>query len=122
MLNNLCSMLNICVEQDTGGKAGEAFESRRDTRMIYAALKGLRNADAEHDATEKATKQVPTLTPPLSKDTKIGELKAHAKTAKDACSGVDDLKASFAAFTSTFDDAAKQALQGISEADSIGSA
>ena len=45
MLNNLCSMLNICVEQHTGGKAGEAFESRRDTRLIYMALRGLRDGN-----------------------------------------------------------------------------
>jgi hypothetical protein len=122
LLNNLTSMLSISVEQHTGGKAGEAFESRRDTRLIHMALKGLHDADAKHEATEKAMKQVPTLSAPVSKDTKIGDLKAHAKTAKDACSGVDDLKASYTAFTSTFDDAAKQALQGISEADSIASA
>ena len=122
MLNNLTSMLNICVEQHTGGKAGEAFESRRDTRLIYMALRGLRDSGTMHAATEKVVQQVPAAASPLSKDTKIGDLKAHAKAAKDVCSGVDDLKASYEAFTSAFDDAAKQALLGMSEADSIGSA
>ncbi len=46
MLNNLITMTNICVEQHTGGKAGEAYESRRDNRLIYTALQGLRNGPA----------------------------------------------------------------------------
>lgn len=45
MLNNLISMTNICVEQHTGGKAGEAYESRRDNRLIYMALRGLRDGN-----------------------------------------------------------------------------
>ena len=45
MLNNLIDMTNICVEQHTGGKAGEAYESRRDNRLIYMALRGLRDGN-----------------------------------------------------------------------------
>lgn len=41
MLNNLIRMTHLCVEQHTGGKAGEAYESRRDCRLIHGALKGL---------------------------------------------------------------------------------
>jgi hypothetical protein len=42
-LSNLVNLTAINVEQHTGGKAGEAYESRRDTRLIYQALRGLRD-------------------------------------------------------------------------------
>ena len=45
MLNNLISMTHICVEQHTGGKAGEAYESRRDCRLIHMAMRGLRDGN-----------------------------------------------------------------------------
>jgi hypothetical protein len=41
MLTNLINYTNICLQQHTGGKAGEAYESRRDWRLIYMALRGL---------------------------------------------------------------------------------
>jgi fibronectin-binding autotransporter adhesin len=46
LLNDLVDFDNIIVEQHTGGKAGEAFESRRGTRLINMALKGLRAQQA----------------------------------------------------------------------------
>lgn len=41
MLNNLIRMISLCVHQHTGGRAGEAYESRRDCRNIWNALRGL---------------------------------------------------------------------------------
>ena len=55
MVNNLISMTNICLEQHTGGKSGEAYESRRDNRLILMALRGLRdgNTTAKPRATQR---------------------------------------------------------------------
>lgn len=47
MLTNLINYTNICLQQHTGGKAGEAYESRRDWRLIYMALRGLFDGQAK---------------------------------------------------------------------------
>jgi hypothetical protein len=53
MLNNLCAMLHVSVEQHTGDKAGEP-SSRRDTRMILKALRELKASEAHVDSASKA--------------------------------------------------------------------
>ena len=61
MVNNLISMTNIPVEQHTEGKSGEAYESRRDHRLIYMALRGLiRNGDT---TAKPAATQRPGMSP-----------------------------------------------------------
>jgi hypothetical protein len=122
MLKNLVSMLNICVEQHTGGKAGEAFESRRDTRLIHLALKGLQTADAAHQKAEKAVKDFPEMSRQQWEDRRIGDMKLHAKAARDASRAADGLQSAFDGFTTAFDDASADAVKGIAMADQDNSA
>jgi hypothetical protein len=122
MLSNLCSMLSICVEQHTGGKAGEAFGSRRDTRLILMALKGLRDAGTQHDEAGKAMKKLSEPPKPISEKTPISDISDYARHARSAIAGVDDVTLAYRAFALSVDDGAEQALQGFAEADSAASA
>ena len=117
MLNNLISMTTIAVEQHTGGKAGAANESRRDNRLIYLALKGLRDGNRPLDGAASATTKLPRLLKPLTEKTPISELNSRAEDAKAACTAASEIRAAFDAFVSAFDDASKVAAEGFSEAE-----
>jgi hypothetical protein len=122
MLSNLCAMLNICVEQHTGGKAGDAFDSRRDMRLIHMALTRLRDAGTQHDEAGKAMKKLPASPKPISDKTPISDISDYAKDTRTASAGVDDVTQAYQAFALSVNDGAEQALQGFAEADGAASA
>ena len=117
MLNNLIEMTRISVEQHTGGKPGEAYESRRDTRLIYMALRGLRESSGPLGTAEKAMAKGPKPPRPISEKTPIIDIVEQAQQAKTACSMLDEARAAFDEFASGFEDSRKVAVQGFAEAE-----
>jgi hypothetical protein len=117
MLSNLVSMTNICVEQHTGGKAGEALESRRDTRLIHAALQGLRNGQGPLDKAAKGVAKLPPPSKPVTEATSISDLGDHAKDAEAARGAANDISAAFVEFESELEDSCKIAMQGFAAAE-----
>ena len=55
MLNNLIKITSDCCEQHTGGKAGEAYPSRRDQRLIKMALCGLRDGNQKTESASSSS-------------------------------------------------------------------
>ncbi len=122
MLSNLVSMTHICVEQHTGGKAGEAFESRRDTRLIHMALQGLRDGHAPLDKAAKGVVRLPRPSKPVTEATPISDLGDHAREAQTACGIADEIRAAFSEFGSGLEDSSKIAMQGFAAAEDSDSA
>ena len=101
MLDRLISMTNIGVEQHTGGKSGDAYESQRNNRLMQMAVKSLLDSKNTAAKAQKTIAQLGRQFSPFSPKTRVSELdklysglQSDLKALKELQKSVQDIQAS----------------------------